>query len=83
MSIINGAQVLGKCMSLEGEHGLTIYSWANAHLKHQRGSSLNPTSIHEDAGSVLGFAPVVHSSSVAMSSGVGGRHGSGPMLLWL
>ena len=47
----------------------------------------NPTSIHEDAGSIPGINPwprsVGQRSGVAMSCGVGHRHGLDPALLWL
>ena len=42
----------------------------------------NPTSIHEDAGSVLGLS-VGLGSGVTMSCGVGHRCGLDPTLLWL
>ena len=43
----------------------------------------NPTSIHEDEGSIPVLAHWVKGSSVAVSGGVGQRHGSDPALLWL
>ena len=42
----------------------------------------NPTSNHEDTGSIPGLAQC-EGSSVAMSCGIGHRHGSDPELLWL
>ena len=44
---------------------------------------MNPTSIHEDEGSILGLAQVGSGSSVAMSCDVGHRPGSDPTWLWL
>ena len=41
----------------------------------------NQTTIHEDAGSIPGS--VGEGFGVAMSCGVGQRHGLDPMLLWL
>ena len=43
----------------------------------------NPISIHEVAGLIPGLAQWIKGSSVAMSCGVGCRHGLDPLLLWL
>ena len=57
--------------------------------RKDRGSSpcvsavMNPTSIHEDAGLILGLAQRVKLSGIAMSYGVDGRCGLDPALLWL
>ena len=42
----------------------------------------NPTRNHEVSGSVPGLAQWVKGSGVAVSCGVGLRHGSDPALLW-
>ena len=44
---------------------------------------MNPARIHEDSGSIPGLAQCVRGSGVAASCGVGHRHSSDPMLLWL
>ena len=41
------------------------------------------TSIQEDTGSILGLAQCVKGSDVALSCGVGHRHGLDLVLLWL
>ena len=41
------------------------------------------TSIHEDEGSIPGLSSVGGGSGVAVSCGVGRRHGLDPVLLWL
>ena len=50
---------------------------------HHGSEETNLTSIHEDAGSIPGPCSVGSRSSVAVSCGVGPRHGLDPVLLWL
>ena len=42
---------------------------------------MNLTSIHEDVGSIPGLSEL--EIGIAVSCGIGGRHGSDPALLWL
>ena len=44
---------------------------------------MNPTRNHEVSGSILGLAQWVKDSGVAVSCGLGRRHGLDPALLWL
>ena len=44
---------------------------------------MNPTSIHEDVGSIPGLTQWVKESGIAVSCGVGCRRGLDPALLWL
>ena len=43
----------------------------------------NPTSIHEDMGSIPGLTKQVEDLAVAVSCSVGCRHSSDLVLLWL
>ena len=43
----------------------------------------NPTTIHEDVGSIPGLTLQVKDLGIAMSCGIGHRFSSDPMLLWL
>ena len=50
---------------------------------HHGSAERNLTSIHEDADSIPGLTKWVKGCGIAMSCGVGHRHGSELMLLWL
>ena len=50
---------------------------------HRGTAERNLTGNHEVAGSILGLHQWVKEHSVAVSCGVGRRHGSDPELLWL
>ena len=71
-------------------HSLVQISFQDT-LKQKQGGSFhcgavktNPTSIHEDAGSIPALAHSVgQGSGVALSCGVGCRCGSDLVLLWL
>ena len=52
------------------------------HGVHCGSVEMSPASIHMDVGSIPGFT-LGQGSSIAVSYGVGGRHGSDPTLLWL
>ena len=46
-------------------------------------AEMNLTSIHEDTGSIPDLAQWLKGSSIAMSCGVGSRHGLNLVWLWL
>ena len=57
------------------------WSWEGS--SHCGSAVTNPTSIHEDAGLIPGLAQWVKGSGIAVSCGIGRRHGMDPVLLWL